>query len=78
MDANDKVRHFKVIAAEPQSTGTGTSTVLETGRADELVIVGKLEAAVLENAVVKSHLGDDEIAVVIPKSLLLQLAKDYL
>lgn len=77
MDAEDKAQ-FKVIASKAQSGGEGTSTVLETGKGDEVVIVGKLQAAVLENATIQQHLGDDEIAVVIPKSLLLAAAKEYL
>jgi ABC-type sulfate transport system substrate-binding protein len=78
MDTEQKVAHFKVVVAKPQTGGEGTSTVLEGEKGDELVIVGKLEAAVLEHATIKQHLGDDEIAIVIPKSLLLAAAKEYL
>ena len=78
MEAEETVRHFKLIATKAQSDRDGTSTVLETEKGDELVIVGKLKAAVLENATVQKHLGDDEIAIVIPKSLLLEAAKEFL
>jgi hypothetical protein len=73
-----KTKQFKVVAVSPVTGGSGASTVLETEKADELVVVGKLDAAVLEHAAVKKHLGDDEIAVVIPKALLLKAAKEFL
>jgi hypothetical protein len=78
MEAEEKAVQFKVIASKAQGGGDGVSTVLETGKGDELVIVGKLQAAVLENATIQKHLGDDEIAIVIPKSLLLAAAKEFL
>jgi hypothetical protein len=39
------------------------------------VVVGKLDAAVLNSPDVQRHTGDGEIAVVIPKRLLVQAAK---
>jgi hypothetical protein len=45
------------------------------GGADELVIVGKLNPQVSDNAAIKDFVGQDEIAVTIPKSLLLEAAK---
>jgi hypothetical protein len=76
MEAEDETVQFKVIASKAQTGGEGTSTVLEPKEGDELVVVGKLKAAVLENATIQQHLGDDEIAIVIPKSLLLAAAKE--
>lgn len=55
--------------------GCGCPTVLEGGNGDDLVIVGKLDAAVLNSAAVLKHTGAGEIAVVIPKSLLIEAAR---
>ena len=67
---------FKVVATRCGSCGCGCPTVLETGNPDELVIVGRLDAQILETKSVKKHIGEDEIAVVIPRSLLLEAAKN--
>ena len=73
---NHNRSHFAVIAKECGSCGCGCPTVLESGNnSDELVIVGKLDAIVLNSPDVQKHTGDGEIAVVIPKSLLMQAAK---
>lgn len=66
---------FEVIAKICGSCGCGCPTVLESGNSEELVIVGKLDALVLNSPDVQKHTGDGEIAVVIPKSLLMQAAK---
>jgi hypothetical protein len=64
---------FRVVAKD---CGIGQCpTVLECGNPDDLVIVGKLDAAVLNSPDVQKHTGDGEIAVVIPKRLLVQAAK---
>ena len=55
--------------------GCGCPTVLEAANGEDLVIVGKLDLLTAEAAAVKQHTGDGEIAVVIPKSLLLEAAK---
>lgn len=66
---------YSVIATRCGSCGCGCPTVLESENADEVVIVGKLDADVLNADAVKKHIGEDEVAVVIPKSLLLEAAK---
>lgn len=71
-------REHKVLAKACGSCGCGCPTVLEGGNADDLVIVGKLDAAVLNSAAVLKHTGEGEIAVVIPKSLLIEAARALL
>jgi len=64
---------FRVVAKD---CGLGSCpTVLESANPDDLVVVGKLDAAVLNSPDVQKHTGDGEIAVVIPKRLLVQAAK---
>jgi hypothetical protein len=64
---------FRVVAKD---CGLGSCpTVLECANPDDLVVVGKLDAVVLNSPDVQKHTGDGEIAVVIPKSLLVQAAK---
>jgi hypothetical protein len=48
---------------------------MEGGNPDELVVVGKLNADVLNSAAVRKQTGEGEIAVVIPRSLLVKAAK---
>jgi hypothetical protein len=69
---------YKVLATKCGSCDCGCPTVLEGENSDELVIVGKLDSVVLKNASVAEHTGDGEMAVVIPKSLLLEAAKALL
>jgi hypothetical protein len=68
---------YTVIAKEAcGGCGCGCPTVMEGGeKKDDLIIVGKLDAVVLNSEAVQKHTGEGEIAVVIPKSLLLQAAK---
>lgn len=66
---------FRVLATRCGSCGCGCPTVLESENADELVIVGKLNAQIADNEEVKRFLGEGESAVVIPKSLLIEAAK---
>lgn len=66
---------YSVIAKECGACGCGCPTVMEGGEPDDLIIVGKLDAVVLNSEAVRKHTGEGEIAVVIPKSLLLQAAK---
>ena len=65
---------FAVIAKECKGAAA-CPTVLESRNSEELVIVGKLDAFVLNSPDVQKHTGDGEIAVVIPKSLLMQAAR---
>lgn len=74
----DEVRSYKVLATKCGSCGCGCPTVLETENSDELVVVGKLDDLVTRSAAVQTHTGDGEIAVVIPKSLLIEAAKALL
>ena len=64
---------FRVVAKD--CGGGGCPTVLESANPDDLVVVGKLDAVVLNSPDVQRHTGDGEIAVVIPKSLLVRAAK---
>lgn len=66
---------LKVVAKICGSCGCGCPTVMEGANPDDLVIVGKLDAIVLNNAAVQRHTGEGEIAVVIPKSLLMEAAR---
>jgi hypothetical protein len=66
---------YKVLAKDCGSGGRGCPTVMEGGTPDDVVIVGKLDAMVLNSATVQKHTGEGEIAVVIPKSLLIEAAK---
>ena len=75
MQSDDSCSAYRVIATRCGSCGCGCPTVLEGENGEELVVIGKLDARVLETKAVKKHLGEDEIAVVIPKSLLLEAAK---
>lgn len=65
---------LKILATKCGSCGCGCPTIMESG-ADELVVVGKLDDFLSRNASVLQYTGDGEIAVVIPKSLLLEAAK---
>jgi hypothetical protein len=73
----DAMQH-KVLAKACGACGCGCPTVLEGGHPDDLVIVGKLDAAVLNSAAVRKHTGEGEIAVVIPKKLLIDAARALL
>ena len=64
---------FRVVAKD--CGDGGCPTVLESANPDDLVVVGKLDAVVLNSPDVQEHTGDGEIAVVIPKRLLVQAAK---
>jgi hypothetical protein len=67
---------FRLVATvKCGACGCGCPTVLEAGNGEDLVIVGKLDELVARAAAVKQHVGEGEIAVVIPKSLLLAAAR---
>jgi hypothetical protein len=73
---DDAGRNFKLIATvKCSSCECGCPTVLEAENGDDLVIVGKLDEIIARANAVKQHVGEGEIAVVIPKSLLLEAAK---
>lgn len=73
---NEAGEKFKLIATTRcGSCGCGCPAVLETETGDELVIVGKLDDLVARASAVREHVGEGEMAVVIPKSLLLEAAK---
>ena len=71
----EDVRNYKVLATKCGSCGCGCPTVLESENTDELVVVGKIDELVMRSAAVQEHTGDGEIAVVIPRSLLIEAAK---
>jgi hypothetical protein len=71
----DEVRNYKVLATKCGSCGCGCPTVLEGENTDDLVVVGKIDGLVMRSAAVQAHTGDGEVAVVIPKSLLIEAAK---
>ena len=64
-----------MLAKACRACGCGCPTVLEGTSPNDLVIVGKLDASVLNSAAVQRHTGEGEIAVVIPKSLLIEAAR---
>jgi hypothetical protein len=78
MQVETDAREHKVLAKACGACGCGCPTVLESGNPDDLVIVGKLDADVLNSASVLKHTGKGEIAVVIPKSLLIEAARALL
>lgn len=65
---------LKVLATRCGSCGCGCPTILENGP-DELVVVGRLDSQILETKGVKKHIGENEIAIVIPRSLLIEAAR---
>lgn len=75
MLTNGSEQAYKVLAKDCGGCGCGCPTVMEGGTPDDVVIVGKLDAMVLNSATVQKHTGEGEIAVVIPKSLLIEAAK---
>jgi hypothetical protein len=75
MQIEKEARERKVLAKACGARGCGCPTVLEGDNPHDLVIVGKLDAAVLNSAAVQRHVGAGEIAVVIPKSLLIAAAR---
>ena len=73
MNALRKAERFRVVA---KGCRVGRCpTVLESDNRNELVVVGKLDANVLNSLDVQKHTSEGEIAVVIPKKLLMQAAK---
>jgi len=73
MDDADK--DFRLVATVRCTDSCCCPTVLEAGTGEDLVIVGKLDEIVAGASAVKQHVGEGEIAVVIPKSLLIEAAK---
>ncbi|NJM34855.1 MAG: hypothetical protein HC850_09255 [Rhodomicrobium sp.] len=75
MSADGSAHQYKVLATRCGGCGCGCPTILETGDADALVVVGQLKGQALDNDAVARYVGEGEIAVLIPKSLLLEAAK---
>jgi hypothetical protein len=71
----DGVKTYKVLATKCGSCDCGCPTVLESDSTDELVVVGKIDELVMRSTEVQAHTGDGEVAVVIPRSLLIEAAK---
>jgi hypothetical protein len=71
---DDASKGFRLVATV-KCTDSCCPTVLEAENGDDLVIVGKLDEIVARAAAVKQHVGEGEMAVVIPRSLLLEAAK---
>lgn len=67
--------HFTVLASLCGGCGCGCPTVLESADGESIVIVGELQEPVLENEAVQAKIGENETAVVIPKSILLEAMK---
>ncbi len=78
MQIDTEAGRHKVLAKLCGSCGCGCPTVLEGVTPEDLVIVGRLDPDVLNSAAVLKHTGIGEIAVVIPKSLLIQAARALL
>ena len=72
---DDASKGFRLVATMRCTDSCCCPTVLEADNSDDLVIVGKLDETVARASAVKQHVGEGEIAVVIPKSLLLEAAK---
>jgi hypothetical protein len=64
---------FRIVARD--CSFGACPAVMEGGNAEEVVIVGKLNADVLNSLAVRKQTGEGEIAVVIPRSLLIKAAK---
>jgi hypothetical protein len=72
---NDTEQGFRLVATVKCTDKCCCPTVLEAANGEDLVIVGKLDDMVARTSAVQSHVGEGEIAIVIPKSLLLDAAK---
>ncbi len=75
MRGTNEDNSFQVIAKVCGGRGRGCPTVMEGDSPEDLVIVGKLDVTVLNSESVRKHTGEGEIAVVIPKRLLIEAAK---
>jgi len=62
---------FRVLATRCGSCGCGCPTIMEAPN-DSIVIIGSTANVLVGNAAVKKKIGNDEAAVVIPKSLLIE------
>ncbi len=72
---NQNATKFAVVAKVECGDDGCCPTVMESANAQDLVIVGKLDAIVLNSPDVLKHTGEGEIAVVIPRSLLMEAAR---
>jgi hypothetical protein len=66
---------LKILATRCGSCGCGCPTIFESDDKENLVIVGSIGTEILNSPIVRQHVGEGEIAVVIPKSLLLEASK---
>lgn len=73
MGREKQAAKFRVITQE--CTWGGCPAIMEGDNPDELVVVGKLKEDVLNSEAVRKQTGEGEIAVVIPRDLLLKAAK---
>ncbi len=78
MDTEMQNEKYTVISTRCGSCGCGCPTILQIDKSDELVVVGRLSAHILEDQAVIKHVGEGEAAVIIPRSLLLEAAKSLL
>ncbi len=62
---------FRVLAARCH-TSSCCPTIMESPDGEEIVVVGGIGGALLSTETVKTRIGDQEAAVVIPKSVFLQ------
>ncbi len=72
---NDQGKNPKFSVIAKDCTTGRCPTVLESGNPDDVVVVGRLDAAVLNSPDVQRHVAEGEIAVVIPRSLLVEAAR---
>ncbi|MEM7620039.1 MAG: hypothetical protein AAF228_06190 [Pseudomonadota bacterium] len=72
---NDLENSFTVLASLCGSCGCGCPTVLESSDGENIVVVGELNNSILGNEVVSQKIGENETAVVIPRSILLEAMK---
>jgi len=66
---------YAVVAKVCEDGQRHCPSVLESEDPSSLVIVGRLDADVLNSPDVQKHTGEGEIAIVIPRKLLMQAAK---
>ncbi len=60
------------VLAERCHTSSCCPAILESPDGQEVVIVGSVASALLSNASVQKRIGADEVAIVIPKSLIIE------
>lgn len=76
MSADMSEKKFTVVATRCGNCGCGCPTVFESADGENLVIVGALDAMTASVDAIREKTGAGEAAVVIPKSLLLEAARN--